>query len=73
MPDALSKTIPIWCTVINRLLFENKTECHMLHTPREVVSDSEHAQIEAHIESFVTDAKVRIHTYFNDHVSPLMR
>ncbi len=58
MPDALSKTIPIWCTVINKLLFEDKPESNILRTPRESVSASEHAQIESRIEAFVAQAKV---------------
>lgn len=59
MPDALAKTIPIWCVVINRLLFpENKTGFD-LFTPRDVVSASEHVQIEARINGFVDGAKVR--------------
>ncbi len=58
MPDALSKTIPIWCAVINRLLFEDLLDSHRLQTPKEVVGGSEHTQMEARIDSFVTDAKV---------------
>lgn len=58
MPDALSKTVPIWCAVINRLLFEDMPASHKLHTPDEVVSASEHAQIEARIDDFVANAKV---------------
>jgi tRNA A64-2'-O-ribosylphosphate transferase len=53
MPDALSKTIPIWCSVLNRLLFPTLTESHQLYTPPQVVSQSEHAQITALIPSFV--------------------
>ena len=58
MPDALSKTLPIWCTVINRLLFEEHDECSALRTPRGVVGSSEHAQIEARIDGLVEAAKV---------------
>lgn len=53
MPDALSKTIPIWCAVINRYIFPNETCCHDLYTPPNVVSQSEHAQISALLPSFV--------------------
>ncbi|KAK0280771.1 tRNA A64-2'-O-ribosylphosphate transferase [Friedmanniomyces endolithicus] len=53
MPDALSKTIPIWIAVLNRLLFPQKSGYHGLHTPPDVVSLSEHAQIEARIPGFV--------------------
>jgi len=58
MPDALSKSIPIWCAVINRLLFEHILESHSVHTPNEMVGASEHAQIEARIDGFVAEAKV---------------
>ena len=58
MPDALSKTIPIWCAVINRLLFEEIHESHKLRTPKEVVGPSEHAQIEALLCGFVENVKV---------------
>ena len=57
MPDALSKTVPIWTCVLNRLLFPNMPECHDLQTPESVVSDSEHAQIEERIPAFVNDLK----------------
>lgn len=60
MPDALSKTIPIWCAVINRLLFEEFADSHSVHTPEEIVSESEHAHIEACIGGFVAEAKVNI-------------
>lgn len=58
MPDALSKTIPIWCAVMNRLLFPEIIEFHALHTPVNVVGDSEHIQIEAKLNGFATDIKV---------------
>lgn len=53
MPDALSKTIPIWCSVLNRALFPNAVEFHELYTPPQVVSSSEHAQIAASLEGFL--------------------
>ncbi|CAN9434569.1 unnamed protein product [Alternaria alternata] len=54
MPDALSKTIPIWCCVINRAIFgrEEKGEVK-LFSPPQAVSESEHAQIETKIDGFV--------------------
>ena len=54
MPDALSKTIPIWCCVMNRVLFPDHAD-HELHTPPQVVSESEHAHIERRLEGFVHD------------------
>ncbi|TKA78043.1 hypothetical protein B0A55_02133 [Friedmanniomyces simplex] len=53
MPDALSKTVPIWIAVLNRLLFPQESGYHVLHTPSDVVSPSEHSQIEARIPAFV--------------------
>src|SRR6266487_750297 len=53
MPDALSKTIPIWCSVLNRLLFPIETQFHQTYTPPQVVSQSEHAQIDALLPSFL--------------------
>lgn len=58
MPDALSKTIPIWCAVLNRLLFEGDWEMQKLQTPEFAVGASEHAQIEARLDEFVQGAKV---------------
>lgn len=45
MPDALSKTIPIWCCVLNRALFPDQPECHDLYVPPNAVSDSEKSQM----------------------------
>lgn len=61
MPDALSKTIPIWCAVLNRLLFDDQQNCELC-TPTDAVSRSEHAQIEDRITSFVKEADVRSQT-----------
>ena len=57
MPDALSKTVGIWIVVLNRLLFPDRTDSHELMTPNEVVSDSEHAQMEERIDRFVSEAR----------------
>ncbi|KAL8847301.1 MAG: hypothetical protein Q9221_007646 [Calogaya cf. arnoldii] len=57
MPDALSKTVPIWCAVMNRLLF-GQHGCDIgLHIPTTVVGPSEQSQIECHLDGFVSDAK----------------
>ena len=58
MPDALSKTVPIWCAVMNRLLFPERVEWHGFYTPEDVVGASEHSQIEARLSRFVEDFKV---------------
>lgn len=60
MPDALAKTIPIWCVVINRLLFGDRMEHLELHTPSHMVGSSEHAQINARLDGFRDDAEVTI-------------
>lgn len=53
IPDALSKTIPIWIAVMNRTLFPNLPSSHRLHTPPQAVSPSEAAQIEQRLDGFV--------------------
>ncbi|KAK4570033.1 tRNA A64-2'-O-ribosylphosphate transferase [Recurvomyces mirabilis] len=55
MPDALSKTVPIWIAVLNRYLFPELPAYHNLHIPPSVVSSSEHAQIEARLPGFVQE------------------
>ena len=67
MPDALSKTVPIWCAVLNRAVAKlyqlSKTEydCN-LYTPPQVVSAQEHAQIETRIDAWADSLAVRIKT-----------
>ena len=53
MPDALSKTVPIWICALNRLLFPNDVQAQVLFTPKMVVTGSEHVQIESQMHSFV--------------------
>lgn len=54
MPDALSKTIPIWCAVLNAALFQDQPTSHTLHTPPNVVSPTEHSQITALLPSLLS-------------------
>lgn len=54
MPDALSKTVPIWCAVLNAALFPDHPASHTLHTPPNVVPSSEHSQIAALLPTFVS-------------------
>lgn len=64
IPDALSKTIPIWCCTINRavdIYRHRHNQSHngaawdlTFHSLPSAVSRSEHAQIESKIDSFVT-------------------
>ncbi|KAI4286593.1 MAG: hypothetical protein L6R35_004156, partial [Caloplaca aegaea] len=60
MPDALSKTVPIWCEVMNSLLLGENYGSTGIYTPEDVVSPSEHSQIQARLDSFVEEAK-RLH------------
>ncbi|KAH7378376.1 initiator tRNA phosphoribosyl transferase-domain-containing protein [Phaeosphaeria sp. MPI-PUGE-AT-0046c] len=54
MPDALSKTVPIWCCVMNRVVFRSAGEEGLgMFTPPQAVSESERSQIEARIGGFV--------------------
>jgi tRNA A64-2'-O-ribosylphosphate transferase len=53
MPDALSKTVPIWCAVMNMILFPELPESHQLHVPPAVISMSEKAQIESRLPGFL--------------------
>ena len=57
MPDALSKTVPIWIAVLNRLLFPDDLDAAELRTPDDVVSRSEHARIEDRLSDSVSDAE----------------
>ncbi|GAB0133805.1 hypothetical protein EsDP_00002200 [Epichloe bromicola] len=52
MPDALSTTIPIWCTVLNHLLLPSHPLSDQLFLPPHLLSTTR-AQIEALIPSFV--------------------
>jgi tRNA A64-2'-O-ribosylphosphate transferase len=54
MPDALSKTVPIWCCVLNRIVFKENSMLHELYTPPQAVSPSEHAQIEKRLDHLVS-------------------
>ncbi|KAK3994769.1 tRNA A64-2'-O-ribosylphosphate transferase [Cladorrhinum sp. PSN332] len=53
-PDALSKTIPTWCAVLNRVLFPDASSAHQLYVPPNAVSDSEASQISARLPEFVS-------------------
>ncbi|KAK3717855.1 tRNA A64-2'-O-ribosylphosphate transferase [Vermiconidia calcicola] len=57
MPDALSKTVPIWTAVLNCLLFPDHPSTHSLRSPGDVVSPSEHAQIEQRLSRFVMELR----------------
>ncbi|PYH77036.1 tRNA a64-2'-o-ribosylphosphate transferase [Aspergillus uvarum CBS 121591] len=55
MPDALSKTIPIWTAVLNRALFPDATAYHPVQFPPNFLPASEESQIERRIDGFVKD------------------
>lgn len=58
MPDALSKTVPIWCAVMNRALFPNAAEYHDVQFPPDLLPKSEESQIKDRIDRFVASLKV---------------
>ena len=58
MPDALSKTVPIWSAVINRTLFPSDTAYHPVQFPPNFLGASEEAQIENRIEGFMKSLQV---------------
>lgn len=58
MPDALSKTVPIWCAIMNRALFPAQTEYHAVRFPPGFLGASEESQIEDRIDGFVKAFKV---------------
>jgi tRNA A64-2'-O-ribosylphosphate transferase len=58
MPDALSKTVPIWSAVLNRALFPAERAYHPVQFPPNFLPASEEAQIEKRIDGFVKTFKV---------------
>ncbi|SCU89837.1 LAFA_0E21286g1_1 [Lachancea sp. 'fantastica'] len=59
LPDALSKTVPIWCAVLNTLMLEhlNRKDEEVLFCPPGTVSRQEYAQIQAKLPSLVAKLK----------------
>ncbi|KAI0317419.1 initiator tRNA phosphoribosyl transferase [Amylostereum chailletii] len=62
LPDALSKTVPIWCAVINRAIclrhedpLNESPWDTALYTPPGAVSAQEHQQIEAKLDDWARD------------------
>lgn len=55
MPDALSKTLPIWVSLMNQLLFPEYQDAGELRTPLDVVGDSEHLQIESRLKQCLNE------------------
>jgi tRNA A64-2'-O-ribosylphosphate transferase len=68
IPDSLSKTVSIWCAVINRAVL---LKYHKgggwdtnLYTPPSAVSIQEHRQIEAHLDEWVKSLVVGFSNLF---------
>ena len=59
MPDALSKTVPIWCAVINRSVAKGEPWKKMVF-PKDCVSEQEISSIESMIPTYATSFKVVI-------------
>ncbi|CAM1508123.1 Fc.00g049710.m01.CDS01 [Cosmosporella sp. VM-42] len=57
MPDALSTTLPIWCTIINLTLLPSHPLSSTLHLPP-YMSPSTHSQITALIPTFLASLQV---------------
>ncbi|KAB2573559.1 tRNA A64-2'-O-ribosylphosphate transferase [Lasiodiplodia theobromae] len=61
MPDALSKTVPIWCAIWNALLFPSSSpdpsDPIPIHLPPTTVSASERAQITSRLPTFLAAAR----------------
>ncbi|CCE90129.1 tRNA A64-2'-O-ribosylphosphate transferase TDEL_0A07970 [Torulaspora delbrueckii] len=60
VPDALSKTIPIWCAVLNHLMLESQggsVKQETLYVPPETVSESEFYSIKSRIPELVEKLK----------------
>ncbi len=55
MPDAFSKTVPIWCAVINRALFPEQEQHHHFQLPGVELPASEISQIEIRLDNFVRE------------------
>lgn len=72
MPDALSKTVPIWSAVLNRALFPSQTAYHPVRLPPNYLGESEEVQIETRIETFVHSLKVRNEIYTAPHLTQAM-
>jgi tRNA A64-2'-O-ribosylphosphate transferase len=60
MPDALSKTVPMWCAVMNRALFPSDSAFHPVQFPQNYLGASEEFEIEKRIDGFVGLLKVNI-------------
>ena len=76
MPDALSKTVPIWCAVLNRAVaqaYPEETASREwdteLYCPPGAVSEQERSQIKEKLDKWAEDLVVSVHCF---HMSVLM-
>ncbi|KAG8697946.1 hypothetical protein FRC08_006226 [Ceratobasidium sp. 394] len=60
-PDALSRTVPTWCAVINRAI-GLEGEHAGLFTPPDAVSPSEHAQMDAKVQGWAGELNASTYT-----------
>lgn len=69
MPDALSKTIPIWCAVLNYVMYGSGHESNWFFAPLNIISKSEASSIIKLIPEFsqnLMDLKLVSRTELND-------
>ena len=61
IPDALSKTVPIWCAVVNRAInTTSRSWDTSLYTPPGSVSLQEHSQIELKLDDWASQLAVLV-------------
>jgi len=67
MPDALSKTVPVWCAVINLAIqLRRGTQWDTdLYLPASIVSPSERSQVESRIQAWAETLEVSINDDYN--------
>lgn len=66
MPDAMGKTIPIWCAVMNRTLFPDKPAYHAVQFAPAYLGESEESQIESKIDGFRESFRVSISPWYHN-------
>ena len=65
IPDALSKTVPMWCSVVNRAILKRTAQTDLeawdtaLYTPPGNVSPQEHSQIEDKLDGWASQLAVK--------------
>lgn len=64
MPDGLSKTVPIWCAVVNRAIalrfdVDDSSWDEDIYLPA-IVSPSERSQIDARLDGWAEKLEVRM-------------